>query len=227
VSRNSNIAEEPESNAERDETIQKVVQRVLEHYGEPSGCEYISRETVQGLTSADLWEKYLTSQLRSGGEIKAEAIATDVHGEFDVEYNNPGPVISPRNQQTSAPYLSLVNREELASKRRLERYRTLCRVPADVMGDEMRAEFRELDDASSVSSVSVTSAQDFRLLVGKDPPPARPCSIDCWLKVHGIADTAGNMVLSAQTSDLYTRVSLLTCFSLRNKRSSFSMGLGH
>jgi hypothetical protein len=51
---------------------------------------------------------------------------------------------------------------------------------AGAIGGALQEEMKALRESSSVHSVSVISARH-----NEDHSKYRPCSIDCWLKVHG------------------------------------------
>ena len=111
------------------------------------------------------------------------SIPYDVVGKCDVDYFNPGPVLSPVGQPTRAPYLTtLYGDDKKRNQKDRQRYlQSILFSPPDLsdvdkLGRNLREDREQLSRRSSLSSVSDVS------LDYSDIPSQYPaCSSECWL----------------------------------------------
>ena len=186
--------------------LEQIVRAALSNIEGPMG-EYLPHSVGSDESPEKLDIQYLMSLIKSGRMPQHEAIAVDAFGKLDVDHDNPGPVISPEGQITSAGYLSLINEDELAAKRRKERKRELAFFSSS-LGEDLQAEQEGLSCSSSVSSVSNVSAQAAHY---DHPSSHPPCGADCWLQGQGIFEQTVDSISSAPptgsppsgTQDLY------------------------
>jgi hypothetical protein len=186
--------------------------------------EYVRRNRAQGgggtsfpeMTSTEdngesMDLQFLSDFLRTGKMTQDEFIAVDIHGKFDVEYNNPGPEISSKGQLCRSGYLSTFNEEEIATKRRKARKRFLAQMPSEMYSGDLGEEKTTLSRSSSVSSVSAISVDQ------KEPQDGfRPCDSNCWLKkleIRGphsenrsLQPLASESALRSEKAQIYTQI---------------------
>src|SRR5215469_2551643 len=171
---NSRLGNEISDSSELTREIREAVRRTRAQGG---GGTFFPEMTCTGTTSESLDFQYISDFLRTGNMSQEKFIAVDIHGNFDVEYNNPGPEISSEGQLCGSGYLSTFNEEEIASKRRKTRKRLLTSIPLESLGEDLREEMETLSRSSSVSSVSAISVDQ------KEPQDGfQPCDGNCWLK---------------------------------------------
>ena len=117
-------------------------------------------------------------------EIPTElSIPYDVTGKFDVDYFNPGPVLSPIGQMITAPYLTTLHGDD-KKRQEKDRQRHLHSISlsppdlsdADKVGKNLWEDREQLNRRSSLSSVS-----DVSLDYSDIPSQYSACSPECWL----------------------------------------------
>ena len=121
------------------------------------------------------------------------SIPYDVTGKCDVDCFNPGPVLSPVGQVTTAPYLTTLYGDDKKRKQK-DRQRVLQSTlfspsnlsDVDKLGRSLRENREQLSRRSSLSSVS-----DVSLDYSDIPSQYSACSSECWLSnVSRVASTA-------------------------------------
>ena len=111
------------------------------------------------------------------------SIPYDVTGKCDVDYLNPGPVLSPLGQWTMAPYLTTLHGDDKRRQQK-DRQRHLHSISlsppdlsdADKLGGSLWEDREQLTRRSSLSSVS-----DVSLDYSDIPSQYSACSSECWL----------------------------------------------
>lgn len=134
-------------------------------------------------------------------QLIGSSIPYDVTGKIDVDWFNPGPVLSPVGQPTSAPCLTTSHGDENRRKE-TDRRRHLSSIPlsspdlsnVDKPDRNLWEEREQLSRRSSLSSVSNVS-----LDYSDKPSKYSDCSSECWLStVPRVASTG----LIAEFSEL-------------------------
>ncbi|KAG8526107.1 uncharacterized protein KY384_000100 [Bacidia gigantensis] len=143
----------------------------------PQG-KLLAKSSNISITREDLDERFYANLRRTGRWPKGDSVALDMHGNFDIDYDNDGPELRPESQLTNAGDLTMENHEELAKKARKETKRQMKAF--SMAQGEFVDELKDIERSSSVSSVSDISVTNYEA-----SPQNQRCDPDCPLRLEG------------------------------------------
>lgn len=170
-----------------DEELTEIVREALDAMRSVGGD--VSPEST-GLSNRNFYtpltrefEVELYKDMLRSGVLRNDPNIVDAFGKFDKDYYNTGPEMSSEWHPALNCYNSILNEEELATKRGKARKRILATLPLDPTNNgELWSQREALSRSSSVSSVSVVS------IAGEPGSDYQLCSSNCWLR-HTVSET--------------------------------------